>query len=672
MAAQDIDPRAVADLARSGLTTIDIHAEPVPTSSFGGLPSYLIPYFQQDGTRHPKMARARWLEPHPQGARYWQPTREELNGDPTPPYFAPPETCDYTVPSRRKLIVEGEKKAVSAIKYLGLKAIGIGGCWNWAGLHDDDAKAAHQAHTLHPAIKRWLQGTETVELVIDGNMDTNENVAKAASALWWACRSEGINAVFVRLPGGLGLDDWIMAQPDGAALSNFELLPRTTGENLIATSLPEMFRALGIATNSKTGLPPVNDRVLLRLLHRHPRYKGRFWVDMVKKRCMVDDQPFHDAVTHGILCELQEFMPTLSMAVCYQTLTKLAWEQQRNLVVEWAESLVWDGTPRITNFAAAYLKCRSNAYLERAFPNFMVAAIARMRRPGTKFDHMIVLQGKQGIGKTRALHALFGPSNVAIAPHTTAIGSRDWLDAGGNAWCLVLDELAGLSRVEHTELKSALSTEEDTYRRAYRKDPETFPRMFVCAATTNEDTYLTDPTGNRRYWPVACGDRVDVAGITRDRDQLWAEAMAWHRDGFPFWELPPDAQQQAEEAQGEAFQPDEASEVVAEVVARAYAAREECRPPVVEWMGVPSYFVRTQTLARALGTEPSFTRHSGINKRVRNIMAREHQGWAKAKPRGANMVQYNGYVMPVKRADDEPRTTYETTWEAQMGEERKF
>lgn len=668
MSTQDIDPRAVDDLARSGLTTTDMRAEPSMKAGFGtDIAGYHIPYFMRDGSRHPKMGRKRFLEPHPDGRKYDSPTAEQLAPDTTPPYFAPPETCDYSLPLKRKLIVEGEKKAVAAIKYLGVQAVGIGGCWNWSGIHDEDMKKTHRPHTLHPEIKKWLGNAKEVELAIDGDMATNENVAKAASALWWACRAEGINAVFVRLPPGMGMDDWIMAQPDGSALANFEALERFTGENLTPTSLPEMFRALGITTNNQ-GRAECNDRTLTRLMHRHPRYKQRLWVDMVKKRCMVDDEPFNDAITHSLLCELQEFFPTLSMNVCYQTLTKVAWERRRNLIAEWMQAQKWDGTPRLETFAATYLRAPPSPYLSRAFQNFMVAGVARMLKPGTKFDHMVVLQGKQGIGKTRAIHALFGTENVAIAPHTTAIGSRDWLDAGGSAWCLVLDELAGLSRVEHTELKSALSTESDTYRRAYRKDPETFPRMFVCAATTNEEVYLTDPTGNRRYWPVLCHGKVDVEGIARDRGQLWAEAFALHAKGFPFWDMPPEAEQGAFEAQEGAAVPDAGLELLEDVLARSRADRPECRPPVVLWKGANCYFVRSSLLMAALDGERA---HNGTAKRVRSLMLKL-TGWEVAVPRDHNRVQIRGYAVPVAEADAAPRTHYEQTWEATFGVERKY
>lgn len=669
MAQQDLDPRAVADLARSGLSSTDMMVENVPAPFGAESAGYLIPYFTPTGERHPKMYRMKLYQPKPDGGKYKQPEREELDNDPTPPYFAPPTTYDYSKPAARKLIVEGEKKAVAALKYLGIASIGIGGCWNWAGLHTDDMKEAHRAHPVHPQTMRWIaQGTKRLEIVLDGDMFKNENVGTAGSGLWWALREKGIDAVFVVLPHDMGLDDWILAQPDGTALEAFERLPRITGENLPA-SLPEMFKSLGISTSYRTGYPETNERTVRRLMTRHPRYKDRFWVDVVKHRTMDAAEAISDAHRIGVLVELQEFFPKLSAGIASNVMNRLAWERPRNLITEWLDEIAptYDGQSRLAHFGSRYLGIEDTPFTQRAFLNFLVAAIARMKRPGTKFDHMLVLQGAQGIGKTRALLTLFGKDYASIAPHTTAIGSRDWLDAGGSGWCLILDELAGLSKVEHTELKTAISTESDTYRRAYRADPETFHRMFVLAATTNDDVYLTDPTGARRYWNVECGEKIDVERLEADRAQLWAEAMALYAKGFDFWHLPEDAQNEAKRRQEDAYLPDPIQEACSALAARARASREVCRPPVVGWMGEPHYFIGTRELMiAAAGDEYAFAKNAGLAKRIRSAMLKE-PGWRRAKAFSTDGGQRWGYVYYKPHADAEDRVEPELTWEEMFG-----
>jgi predicted P-loop ATPase len=86
-------------------------------------------------------------------------------------------------------------------------------------------------------------------------------------------------------------------------------------------------------------------------------------------------------------------------------------------------------------------------------------------------------------------------------------------------------------------VKAFLSRSEDAFRPAYGRAQVYQPRQFVMVGTCNRDgegTYLRDETGGRRFWPVtvrAC----DIAALTADRAQLWAEAVAAFRDGEVWW-----------------------------------------------------------------------------------------------------------------------------------------
>lgn len=678
----DLDPRAIDDLAKSGLASTDINASySPPDSSFTpGSDGYVIPYYLPDGSAHPKMQRIRYFNPAITGKRYKQPSKKDL-GEPCPPYFAQPSIWDYTKPAAHKLIVEGEKKTVAGIKYLGIASVGIGGCWNWSEGRDGDEDEEEEkkkpkiAHKVTPRLKAWITDGHTtcLEAVYDSDVMTKDDVSRAASGLWWELRHLGIDLRLVVLPKGAGgLDDWIMSLPDGSARAAFDALPRIEGWQLPYQSLPEMLTCFGIPFSDKTGFPIHTNEVTLRkFLTQHPQFMNRLWVDVVKHCCMLDDAPFDEANTFKWLCALQQAFPKLSSAVSYQVMVSLAWGHQRNPINEWLATLAWDGVSRLPTFAQRYLKLEATPYLDRVFGNFLVAAVARMARPGVKFDHMLVLQGPQGIGKTRALIGLFGEEYACIAPHTTAIGSRDWLDAGGSGWCLILDELAGLSRVEHTDLKTALSTPSDTYRRAYRRDSETFPRMFVAAATTNEDTYLTDPTGNRRYWGVAC-THVNVAGIVADREQLWAEAVALYRAGFDFWDMPPDAAEEAEQRQEEAHIPDLTEERIRMVLARVHSADPAHQPPGRTLInGRDHYFVPSLVLMEAVsGEKYADAKNNGLSKRVRSAMMRVKE-W---QPVNAWLdgLRRRGYAVSVEWADQQqPKIKFTTTWDSEFGG-RKF
>jgi predicted P-loop ATPase len=76
----------------------------------------------------------------------------------------------------------------------------------------------------------------------------------------------------------------------------------------------------------------------------------------------------------------------------------------------------------------------------------------------------------------------------------------------------------------------------------------------VFVGTTNADDYLKDETGGRRFLPISCGD-INREAIKRDRDQLWAEALALFEAGEPWWMTEADMEQAGEE-QAERYQDD--------------------------------------------------------------------------------------------------------------------
>jgi putative DNA primase/helicase len=87
-----------------------------------------------------------------------------------------------------------------------------------------------------------------------------------------------------------------------------------------------------------------------------------------------------------------------------------------------------------------------------------------------------------------------------------------------------------MKRNEIETVKAFIAKQIDTFRPSYGRFAKEHPRQCVLIGTTNSDAYLRDPTGNRRFWPVRCGE-VDLEALRRDRDQLWAETLtAYHND----------------------------------------------------------------------------------------------------------------------------------------------
>lgn len=195
--------------------------------------------------------------------------------------------------------------------------------------------------------------------------------------------------------------------------------------------------------------------------------------------------------------------------------------------------LEWDGIERIDRWGTYLLGVAETPYVKAVCRAWLVSAVARVMRPGCKVDTMLVLEGKTGIKKSVALRALAGdPWFTEIASEIDPTATPQLLR---RKWIVELGELAALRRTREQEtIKSFLSRQEDNYRPPYGKRARDFPRQSVFAGSTNEDRYLRDPTGARRFWPIKC-TVINLRGIEIERDQLWAEAVqaydkgeAWH------------------------------------------------------------------------------------------------------------------------------------------------
>lgn len=193
------------------------------------------------------------------------------------------------------------------------------------------------------------------------------------------------------------------------------------------------------------------------------------------------------------------------------------------------EGLKWDGVERIPRWLPLYFGAKDNAYTRAVGTMWMISAVVRAMRPGDKVDTMVILEGDQGSGKSSGL--------AAMVPHDdwfsdTPINLQKLVDSYQSLkgkWIYEIGELDSFKGAEATRIKNFLSSRSDNYRASYGKRSRDYPRHCVFAGTTNEDQYLTDRSGNRRFWPARCGV-VQVAALREDRDQLWAEAMVrWRR-----------------------------------------------------------------------------------------------------------------------------------------------
>ena len=173
--------------------------------------------------------------------------------------------------------------------------------------------------------------------------------------------------------------------------------------------------------------------------------------------------------------------------------------------------------------------------------------------PGTKFDYMLVFEGQQGVGKS-TLAAVLGGEYFADTGLT--LGEKDSYQNIQGVRIYEWGELENMSRAEVSKVKLFISSPKDRFRASFDRRPRDYPRQVVFVGTTNESHYLTDTTGNRRFWPVRCTREPDNAWLRDNLDQLISEALVCIDAGERFWptreeqRLLFDPQQQARAIEG--------------------------------------------------------------------------------------------------------------------------
>lgn len=235
------------------------------------------------------------------------------------------------------------------------------------------------------------------------------------------------------------------------------------------------------------------------------------------------------------LGEAETFALNAKRTTVMEVVEAVAHRNRYHPVQEYLDGLTWDRRPRIRTMFETYFGAAPGDYSARVAEIFLVGAVARIYEPGVKVDTMVVFEGAQGAGKTRVTRELFSPAWYAEAMESPA--SKDFYQALAGKWGVEIAEMESFSKAEVNKVKQALSAQADTYRASYGRYAKSYPRQCVFVGTTNDDHYLRDPTGARRFLPVRVSG-VKVEEVGRVRDQLWAEAVHRYRGKCDFWTLP--------------------------------------------------------------------------------------------------------------------------------------
>jgi len=229
-------------------------------------------------------------------------------------------------------------------------------------------------------------------------------------------------------------------------------------------------------------------------------------------------------------------------------LTVAAEQRTYDPVKDYLNRLEWDGVSRLDSMGSTYFGVSPTTYSCAVFAMWMISGVARTYEPGCKVDHVIILEGHQGIRKSSAIEVLAGKEN--FSDNLPDLGSKDAQDHLIGMWIVEFAELDALSRKDVSETKAFICRSVDRFRKAYGRRTGAYPRRVIFAGTTNSDDYLNDETGARRFWPVHC-EAVDIDALKRDRDQLWAEAVVRYHRGERWHITDPDLERAAKDAQAQ-------------------------------------------------------------------------------------------------------------------------
>ncbi|MEE4677687.1 VapE domain-containing protein [Pseudomonas alliivorans] len=277
-------------------------------------------------------------------------------------------------------------------------------------------------------------------------------------------------------------------------------------------------------------------------------------------------------------------------------------------VREYLNKLEWDRVPRLEQWLTDVMGVVPSDYVRKVGKRWMISAVARVMNPGCKADSVLILEGAQGAGKSTAMSVL-GGEWFMDTPFT--LGDKDAFQAIRGKWIIELGELDSFNKAESTKAKQFFSASTDTYRESYGRRTNDVARQCVFVGTTNQEEYVKDATGNRRYWPVAC-TRVELDLLARIRDQLWAEAMFCFKSGDIWW-VNRDEASMFTEAQDERFVVD------------------EWEGPILTWLENSQIGATTsggELLGTALNIDPS---HWGKPEQMRVGAIMHRFGWKRTR-----------------------------------------
>ena len=314
-----------------------------------------------------------------------------------------------------------------------------------------------------------------------------------------------------------------------------------------------------LTVSLKGNIEPTIENALI-ILKNDPKIKGHYYYDAFRERPVVCGdlpwQPFDkrhtdlwsDADDAGLRMHLEKFYHIDNVLKIRDAVELAMTASARHPVREYLQSLKWDGIPRADTLFIDYLGAEDNVYTREVTRKALIGAVARIMSPGCKHDHVLVLVGPQGSRKSTTL-AKLGKKWFSDSLYTVA--GKDAYEQLQGYWIIEMGEMAATKKADLEQIKQFVSKQTDSYRAAYARRTQDHPRQCAFFGSTNDDEFMRDATGGRRFWPVNVTDAGRVLGdsLTDEIvDQVWAEILVRYNAGEQ-WYLSPEVEAIAKEVQ---------------------------------------------------------------------------------------------------------------------------
>jgi predicted P-loop ATPase len=234
-------------------------------------------------------------------------------------------------------------------------------------------------------------------------------------------------------------------------------------------------------------------------------------------------------------------------------------------------------------------------------PKTLTAMVKRIYEPGCQHDTVLVIQGGQGFYKTSFFRELAGQDNfTSVTFHNF---NTDEKMVCHSKWIIELGEVEGtLQPSKLANLKAFITTQIDSFRKPYARQPVDISRRFVLVGTTNQEKFLRDATGNRRFWVIPINQKIDIEWVKQNRDEIWAAAIQAYLDGYCTYLN--ETEQQLSDS----------------INAQKYFEEDVWTEPVTSWvMGQTEQFTLSDVMEQALDKSPG-TWKPYERKRVKAIL----------------------------------------------------